>query len=98
MIHRDPVKRANYLEGRKKTFTNTWIENRSLASLKVWADPEKRQRTVEAQRAAQNRPEVKAKNIAMITEVHNRPEVKASKSAKMKAYWAKRRAERGTHT
>jgi hypothetical protein len=95
-FHQDPAKRARYLEGRKKTFTEEWRQNNAKSQVERFKDPEKKQRLIEGQRRGQNRPEVKAKNIAMITEVHNRPEVKASKSAKMKAYWAKRRAERGT--
>jgi hypothetical protein len=95
-MHADPVSRANYMAGRAKTFTPEWKANFGAASKSFWQELEVRQRIIKAQTEAQNRPEVKAKNIAMITEVHNRPEVKASKSLKMKAYWAKRRTERGT--
>lgn len=41
-LHQDPVKRQNYLDGRSKTFTETWRQNNRAAQLNRFKDPEKK--------------------------------------------------------
>lgn len=65
------------------------------AQIERFADPEKHARWLAASTAAQNRPSTKAKHANNARDLHNRPDVVASKSQKMKAYWAKRREDKG---
>ena len=43
-MHADPIKRQNYLDGRKKTFTDTWRQNTRQAQINRFQDPEKKAR------------------------------------------------------